>query len=374
MLLNGVISVQRKYIITAIAAVVAVSALVPVSVFAYRNINYSAGISHFDNEEYIKSVECFNRVQNYKDSHARLAIAQQYAELESKYEQAELYLDMGNYATAEQLFTEAIGYRDANDRATDVHNAGIYQTALDQYNNGQYQKALDLLSSIPGYKDAGTKATKIRDEWNEQRYNKAVEALANKQYTDAQKLFRDLGNYKDSAEQYNTLLTYDNLYSKFRDAIKKSFASAKEYFDLLPSDYIDNDSPQYVYFVDYIDYCGEYVYQNGNMTLLDIDFYIDGTKLYAADYVCSLLWYNDDLWDMRNDTTNLPPNAVTNILAGSVGTVFDWWSPLVVDDTKNGVIHNGLATITFTNGQVIIDDTWNNEDTVQIYNKKGNNR
>ena len=247
MLLNGVISVKRKYIITAIAAVVAVSALVPVSVFAYRNINYSAGISHFDNEEYIKSVECFNRVQNYKDSHARLAIAQQYAELESKYEQAELYLDMGNYATAEQLFTEAIGYRDANDRATDVHNAGIYQTALDQYNNGQYQKALDLLSSIPGYKDAGTKATKIRDEWNEQRYNKAVEALANKQYTDAQKLFRDLGNYKDSAEQYNTLLTYDNLYSKFRDAIKKSFASAKEYFDLLPSDYIDNDSPQYVY-------------------------------------------------------------------------------------------------------------------------------
>ena len=278
---------------------------------------------------------------------------------------------MGNYAAAEQLFTEAAGYRDANDRAVDAHDTSVYQTALDQYKNGQYQQALDMLSSIPSYKDARTKATEIRDEWNEQRYNKAVEALANKQYTDAQKLFRDLGNYKDSAEQYNTLLTYDNLYSKFRDAIKKSFASAKEYFDLLPSDYIDNDSPQYVYFVDYIDYCGKYVYQNGNMTLLNIDFYIDGTKLYAADYACSLLWYNDDLWDMRNDTTNLPPNAVTNILAGSVGTVFDWWSPLVVDDTKNGVIHNGLATITFTNGQVIIDDTWNDEDTVQIYNKKG---
>ena len=370
MLLNGVISVKRKYIITAIAAVVAVSALVPVSVFAYRNINYSAGISHFDNEEYIKSVECFNRVQNYKDSHARLAIAQQYAELESKYEQAELYLDMGNYATAEQLFTEAIGYRDANDRATDVHNAGIYQTAINQYNNGQYQKALDSLISISSYKDAATKATEIRDEWNKQRYSEAVDALAKKQYTDAQKLFRELGSYQDSAEQYSTLLTYSNLYSKFSDAIKKSFASAKEYFDLLPSDYIDNDSPQYVYFVDYIDYCGKYVYQNGSMTLLNIDFYLDGGKLYAADYACSMLWYNDDLWNMQNDTTNLPPNAVTNILAGSDGTIFDWWSPLVVDDAKNGIIHNGHATITFTNGQIMIDDTWNDEDTVQIYNKK----
>ena len=53
-------SVKRRYIITIIAVVAVVSMLVPVSVFAYRNINYSAGISHFDNEEYIKSVECLN--------------------------------------------------------------------------------------------------------------------------------------------------------------------------------------------------------------------------------------------------------------------------------------------------------------------------
>nr|DAM85845.1 MAG TPA: hypothetical protein [Caudoviricetes sp.] len=59
-ILNGGMSVKRRYIITIIAVVAVVSMLVPVSVFAYRNINYSAGISHFDNEEYIKSVECLN--------------------------------------------------------------------------------------------------------------------------------------------------------------------------------------------------------------------------------------------------------------------------------------------------------------------------
>lgn len=366
-------SVKRRYIITIIAVVAVVSMLVPVSVFAYRNINYSAGISHFDNEEYIKSVECFSRVQNYKDSYARLAIAQQYAELESKYKQAELYFDMGNYATAEQLFTEATGYRDASERAADAHNANIYQTAIDHYDNKQYQAALSLLHSIPGYKDATARASEIQAEWDEQRYTVAVDALANKQYSDAQTLFHDLGNYKDSADQYNTLLTYDNLYSKFSNAIKRSFASAKEYFDLLPSDYIDNDSPQYVYFVDYIDYCGEYVYQDGSITLLDIDFYLDGTKLYATDSICPSLWDLNNLFEMRNDTTSLPPNAITNVLAGRPGTVFDWWTASVVDDTQNGVIHHGRATITFTNGQIIIDDTWNDEDTVQTYNKKGNN-
>lgn len=51
---------KRRYIITIIAVVAVVSMLVPVSVFAYRNINYSAEISHFDNEEYTKSVECLN--------------------------------------------------------------------------------------------------------------------------------------------------------------------------------------------------------------------------------------------------------------------------------------------------------------------------
>lgn len=368
---------KKKHIIIIVAIVlVTIIALIPASIAMYKSINYSAGISHFDNEEYLKSVQCFNRVQNYKDSHARLAIAQKFAELESKYNQAELYLEMGDYTTAEQLFLSAIGYRDASDRAADTHNAYVYQTAIHQYESGQYEDAINALRSIPSYKDAVDKADEIQNEWNEKRYNDATAALAQKQYSDAQRIFRDLGEYKDSKEQYNTLSTYSNIYSKFNNEIKKSFVAAKTYFDLLPSDYFEGDAFRYECFKKYIDYCGEYVYQNGNVTILDIDFYLDGLKLYAVNRECSALYdylLELSLDDMRNDTTNFPPHKVISIFAGDIGTIFDWFDPLIVDDIGNGTIHRNNATITFQNGQIFIDETvdsYYDDETVQIYNKR----
>lgn len=370
-------SVRKKRIVIIIAIVIAaIIVLVPSSIAMYKSINYSAGISHFDNEEYLKSVQCFNRVQNYKDSQARLAVAQKFAELESKYNQAELYLAMEDYTTAEQLFLSATGYRDASDRAADVHNTYLYQTAIDQYEHGQYEDAINALRSIPAYKDAKDKAEEIQNEWNEKRYNDATAALAQKQYSDAQMIFRDLGEYKDSKDQYNMLSTYSNLYSKFNNEIKKSFVAAKAYFDLLPSDYFEDGAFRYECFKKYIDYCGEYVYQTGNIIILDIDFYLDGLKLYAVDRECSALYdYLSELSldDMRNDTTNFPPHKMIGVLAGEIGVIFDWSDPLIVDDIGNGVIHRNKSTITFQNGQILIDETadsYYDDETVQTYNKR----
>lgn len=140
---------------------------------------YQAATLLLDNGDYDEAITAFGLLGDYADSAEKV--------LEAKYQKADKLLADGNYDDAELIFTVLGGYSDSSDRIDDCKSAR--GTAL--FEEGELEIAESIFLEIQDYA-----------RLNEVRYKQAELALESGNKNSAKELFRNLGNYSDSRQNY----------------------------------------------------------------------------------------------------------------------------------------------------------------------------
>lgn len=81
------------------------------TVLSDNEVSYQNALEYFRNDEYAKSISEFKRIEGYKDSEEKITEV----ENEQKYQEAVSYMDSGKYQKAIKIFKEIKGYKDSSD-------------------------------------------------------------------------------------------------------------------------------------------------------------------------------------------------------------------------------------------------------------------
>lgn len=120
----------------------------------------------------------------------------------SKYSDAEKFLNNKEYIRAIELYDELSNYKDSQDKAISTR----YLLATSYFESKDYQKAYETFFKIIDYKDSLSKR-------NESGYAYAQQLLADGKHEEAAKVFEVAKDYKDSVELKNQCIL--NVAKKF---------------------------------------------------------------------------------------------------------------------------------------------------------------
>lgn len=188
---------------------------------------YSAALELLNDGKYAQAEEALRALGDYQDAQDQAA-----------YAAARLLMDQGKYAQAKEAF-ESISVRDAARMATECQNEMTYQEAVSKRAAGEYEAAAKLFEEISWVRDAEQQAAECRAEgvnnkitdalnrkdwatalelldgpdgksypdyanvrqncFNRVNYEKAKQAMEEKLYYTAYKLFSEMGNYENAA-------------------------------------------------------------------------------------------------------------------------------------------------------------------------------
>lgn len=189
---------------------------------------YAAAEALLDKGDYAGAQEAFIALGDYQDARDMAA-----------YAAARSLLAQGKYAEARDAFRALKGFRDSAELLTQCENELTYAEAMAKKEAGDYEAAIQLFAKIPGVKDADSQAEECRiqlavkqidaaiaqQDWdtalelldapegqhypdhdnvrqscfNHANYAKAKQAMEDKLYYTAYKLFSAMGNYQDAA-------------------------------------------------------------------------------------------------------------------------------------------------------------------------------
>lgn len=114
---------------------------------------YNLGNEYIEGEQYLKAIEQFENVIDYKDSANKVKEASYYLALD--------YMNMGENDKAKEYFIKADGYEESEFCLSklEILNAekakkNIYEQAVQKYNDGAYDDAIELFELIEDYKDS----------------------------------------------------------------------------------------------------------------------------------------------------------------------------------------------------------------------------
>lgn len=168
------------------------------------------------------------------------------------YNKAVSLMENGDFDMAIAIFEELDEYKDSEKMITNVTNEKIYKEALNCLENGNFYTAIDLFESIIDYKDSNKKLIECK-------YNLATYYFENKEYSDAEKLFKEL-DYNDSYLM--------QLYCNARDTEQDSIISAYSMYTYIVSignnfKYLNKIQERIKLIEEYLPYTGTFVYSSG---------------------------------------------------------------------------------------------------------------
>ena len=176
--------------------------------------NYSDSYTLFYNykNDRVNRAKQFASEQNYSEAYAILAPMEGVYEAdyalaqiqnEDKYGQALSAIDRDDYQKASELLTEISSYKDSYSLLYNYRNERINK-AKDLAAGNHYQEAYAILTPMEGVYEADYALDQIQ---NEDKYNQALTAIDNADYTTAIQMLTELGYYKDSLTQLNSIQT-----------------------------------------------------------------------------------------------------------------------------------------------------------------------
>jgi len=216
-----------------------------------------------------QSVMILKKIEHYRDSSDQL--------LKSRYLLALDLMKQGKYQDAGLLFIKLDNYQDSKEQLSESY----YQFAQAAIESSDYQSALKTLEKIPEYKDS-------KVQMNECRYQIALSLYSNENISrdelkQAQKLFKELGDYKDSLEKnkdISTALTWHGRWYRLR---YEQWAGSRKDFDKTYGKYGDNPFEEYVD----INYFDEKLISYSKVVTTEYRFTISAHTLITDSY------YND---------------------------------------------------------------------------------
>lgn len=160
---------------------------------AEQGMNYEKAVEDMEAGRYSEALDSFEALKGFKDAGALALKCQQAVDYESA---AALY-EAGDYEAAGALYESAGDYEDAQELAEKCSAQIDYAEAKSCMEEGKYVKAADILQSLDAdqFPDRDELLEKCE---NEIRYFEAHEMLDAGFNYDAYKLFKKLGDFRDS--------------------------------------------------------------------------------------------------------------------------------------------------------------------------------
>lgn len=135
---------MRKKILIIIVLIL-VAAVLSATVYIVNKSNkdslYIAGCEFVQVQSYEEALECFEKIENYKDTNDLLKLV--------KYNLALNAFNAGDLNLADEYFNEILGYNDSSEYVKEI----TYQRLLKAIDNKELEKADELALKIVGYKD-----------------------------------------------------------------------------------------------------------------------------------------------------------------------------------------------------------------------------
>ena len=165
---------------------------------------YLNAIEQFKKHNYVRALELFKEIPDYKDSEEYISKCDELIKKEA-YKNAQALADEKRYKEASDAFNSISGYKDADKKAKEYrvcYCITVYQTAQQDFSSKNYEKALKELEEIKAeYPDAGVLYNECLNEYNQSRYEKAVDLFNAKQFEKALTVFMTIQSYSE-AQKY----------------------------------------------------------------------------------------------------------------------------------------------------------------------------
>ncbi|MCI8590173.1 MAG: tetratricopeptide repeat protein [Clostridiales bacterium] len=187
-----------KKIIPIAAGVVLLTTLLLVYLFAIRPANqYNKAKQRFEAQNYKAALSFFEDLGDYKDS-----------EKYTIYLRGILAMQDENYDEAVRLFDSLDGFLDSKDKSETANqqtSSAIlekdYTKAAAYLAKGDYTEAEKAFLALGDYKDSKEKAAQAKTASLDAIYAEAVRAQQANNFTKAKELFESLGDYKDAKQR-----------------------------------------------------------------------------------------------------------------------------------------------------------------------------
>ena len=176
-----------------------------------RNRLYQKGIARYSEGKFVQALRIFTVLGGYADS-------QDY-KISSFYNYAAQLFNEGKYEESLRLYSQIKNYASSQDRIILLkYNVGLKKL----YSNPpDFENAIFYLSQVEGFKNSGI----YLDEAKTLKYNYAAKLNKNKKYAEAERLFKELGRYKDSParakEAFYNSAKYEYIGKKYDSALEK---------------------------------------------------------------------------------------------------------------------------------------------------------
>ena len=196
------------------AAVVVITAIILTTKVFIPSSQYKKAVALFEAEEYDEAIVVFESLDGYKDSAEQIITAKKEKVQKEEAERAKQIEEANSaaYAAAISLFEdkeydEAIkafqklgDYKDSRAQIAvikEAKNNDAYSAAMELFNAGKFDQAEEAFTSLSGYKDSESQILNCR-------YEAAKKLFERKKYDEALNAFSALGNYRDCPESANT--------------------------------------------------------------------------------------------------------------------------------------------------------------------------
>lgn len=180
---------------------------------------YNYALEFFENKDYDKAIEEFEKLGNYRDSDTKI--------LDCKYEKAEIFLNNKDYVSAYKIYMTLGEYRDSSIKKNECN----YRQAEKFFNEKNYTDSFNIYTALGDYEDSKDKAINCR-------YTEANQKFADKDYNKAYELYQSIQESKDvSAELEKTRLYIKYEYAKFEGTDLKEVDTVPEMWGLEPIEY-----------------------------------------------------------------------------------------------------------------------------------------
>ena len=191
-----------------LAIIVAVSAIVLISLIAHKHMRYTQAMALVEARRYAEAVPVLGSLDGYRDS----ATAYRYA-------QASLLMDEGQYDAAISIFDSLGQYADSEEKSAacvesirlanekKAEELAVYLEKLavvtKAYDDRNYSEAINGFTDLQSFLDSAALLQKedVTDTYIEAKYLYATSLLLQEEYEAALQVFSELGNFKDSAEK-----------------------------------------------------------------------------------------------------------------------------------------------------------------------------
>ena len=216
----------------------AVLAGVLIFLYAVRpEMIYRDALAEMESGRYDAATGQFKRLDGYKDSEDKIT------EIENvlTYQDAEKALQSKDYDTAETIFRELGYFSDSAARVEEVieaRNSDLYSQAEAKLKENDLDGAQAIFAGLGDYSDSEQRVAEIIEIRNHYTYEEAEKALKIEDFDKAEELFTGLGDYSDASDRVQDVIdariikTYEQAAYQFENG---NYEKAKELYDSLGS-------------------------------------------------------------------------------------------------------------------------------------------